>query len=84
MKKRIVKKQFNKIAKKSIRENSYLFNKYGMNKVFIIALNNYLHFILNFRCMKEIYHVSNMKIYINNCASDIKYNISLLDKMIHD
>ena len=84
MKKRVIKKQFNKIAKKSIKENSYLFNKYNMNKVFIIALNNYLHFILNFRCMKEIYHVSNMKVYIHNCANDIKYNISLLDKMKHN
>ena len=84
MKKRVIKKQFHKIAKKSIKENSYLFNKYGMNKVFIHALNNYLHFILNFRCMKEIYYVSNMKIYINNVVNDIKYNISLLDKMTHN
>lgn len=84
MKKRVVKKQFHKIAKKAVKDNSYLFKKYNMNIVFIRALNNYLHFILNFRCMKDIYYVSNMKVYINNCAKDIKYNISLLDKMIHN
>lgn len=30
MKKRVIKKQFNKIAKKSIKENSYLYKKYGL------------------------------------------------------
>lgn len=46
MKKRIIKKQFNKIAKKSIRENRYLFNKYGVNSIFIQELKLYLDFIL--------------------------------------
>lgn len=34
MKKRVIKKQFNKIAKKSIKDNSYLFNKYGVSNLF--------------------------------------------------
>ena len=86
MKKRIVKKQFNKIAKKAIKENSYLFKKYDLYNTFISALNSYLDFILNTKCTKEIYYISNLKIYINNCIKDIEnyiYN-RILNKMIHD
>ena len=32
MKKRVIKKQFHKIAKKSIKENSYLYKKYGLSQ----------------------------------------------------
>ena len=45
MKKRIVKKQFNKIAKKAIKENSYLFNKYGVSNIFMQELKRYLDFM---------------------------------------
>lgn len=72
MKKRIVKKQFNKIAKKAIKDNSYLFNKYGVYNIFIKELNSYLDFILNTRCIEEIYYVGNLKAYINNCIEDIE------------
>ena len=85
MKKRVVKKQFNKIAKKAIKENSYLFKKYDLYNTFINALNSYLDFILNTKCTKEIYYISNLKIYINNCIKDIEdyiYN-KILNKMIH-
>ena len=85
MKKRVVKKQFNKIAKKAIKENSYLFKKYSVYDIFIKELNSYLDFILNTKCTKEIYYISNHKTYINNCIKDIEnyiYN-KILNKMIH-
>ena len=86
MKKRIVKKQFNKIAKKAIKENSYLFNKYGVSNIFMQELQRYLDFILNNKCTKEIYYISNLKTYINNCVKDIEYYIynRILNIMIHD
>lgn len=87
MKKRIVKKQFNKIAKKAIKENSYLFNKYGVSNIFIKELNSYLDFILNTNCTKEIYYIGNLKAYVNNCIEDIEnyiYNSRILNIMIHD
>ena len=76
MKKRVIKKQFNKIAKKSIKENSYLFNKYGVYNLFIQELNLYLDFILNAKCIKA---------FINNCIEDTEDFIDnmLLNKMIH-
>ena len=85
MKKRIVKKHFHKIAKKSIKDNSYLFKKYGLYNIFIKELNSYLDFILNTKCYKEIYYVGNIKSYINNCIEDTEdfiYN-KILNKMIH-
>lgn len=86
MKKRIIKKQFNKIAKKSIKENSYLFNKYSVNSIFIEELKRYLDFILNTNCAKqEIHFQGNIKAFINNCIEDTEdfiYN-KILNKMIH-
>ena len=86
MKKRIIKKQFNKIAKKSIRENSYLFNKYGVNSIFIQELKRYLDFILNTNCVKqEIHFQGSIKAFMNNCIEDTEdfiYN-KILNKMIH-
>ena len=86
MKKRVIKKQFNKIAKKSIKDNSYLFNKYGVNSIFIQELNLYLDFILNAKCIKkEIHFQGNLKAFINNCIEDTEdfiYN-KILNKMIH-
>lgn len=86
MKKRVIKKQFNKIAKKSIKENSYLFNKYGVSNLFIEELNLYLDFILNAKCIKEeIHHEGNLKSFINNCIEDTEdfiYN-KILNKMVH-
>ena len=86
MKKRVIKKQFNKIAKKSIKENSYLFNKYGVNSIFIHELKLYLDFILNAKCIKEeIHYEGNLKAFINNCVEDTEefiYN-KILNKMIH-
>lgn len=71
MKKRVIKKQFNKIAKKSIKDNSYLFNKYGVSNLFIQELNLYLDFILNAKCIKEeIHYEGNLKAFINNCIED--------------
>lgn len=86
MKKRVIKKQFHKIAKKSIKENSYLFNKYGVNSIFIKELNLYLDFILKTKCPKEIYYISSIKSYINNCIEDTENFIHkiILNKMIHD
>ena len=73
MKKRVIKKQFNKIAKKSIKDNSYLFNKYGVNAIFIKELNSYLDFILKANCVKkEIYYSGSIKLYLNNCIEDIE------------
>ena len=86
MKKRIVKKQFNKIAKKAIKENSYLFKKYGLYDIFIKELNSYLDFILNTNCTKEIYYICNLKAYVNTCIEDTEdyiYN-RILNIMIHD
>lgn len=86
MKKRVIKKQFNKIAKKSIKDNSYLFNKYGVNSIFIHELKLYLDFILNAKCIKkEIHYEGNLKAFINNCIEDTEdfiYN-KILNKMIH-
>lgn len=87
MKKRVIKKQFNKIAKKSIKDNSYLFNKYGVYNLFIEELNLYLDFILNAKCIKqEIHFQGSIKAFINNCIEDTEdfiYN-KILNKMIHD
>ena len=86
MKKRIIKKHFHKIAKKSIKENSYLYNKYGVSNLFIQELNLYLDFILNDKCIREEIHFQgNIKLFINNCIEDTEdfiYNM-LLNKMIH-
>ena len=86
MKKRVTKKQFNKIAKKSIKENSYLSNKYGVSNLFIQELNLYLDFILNAKCVKEeIHYQGSIKAFINNCIEDTEdfiYN-KILNKMIH-
>ena len=87
MKKRVVKKQFHKIAKKAIKENSYLFKKYGVYDIFIKELNLYLDFILNAKCIKaEIHYQGSIKLFINNCIEDTEdfiYN-KILNKMIHD
>lgn len=86
MKKRVIKKQFHKIAKKSIKDNSYLFNKYGVNSIFIYELKLYLDFILNAKCIKEeIHYQGNLKLFLNNCIEDTEdfiYN-KILNKMIH-
>ena len=86
MKKRIIKKHFHKIAKKSIKENSYLYNKYGVYNLFIQELNLYLDFILNAKCVKEEIHFQgNIKAFINNCIEDTEDFIDnqVLNKMIH-
>lgn len=71
MKKRVIKKQFNKIAKKSIKDNSYLFNKYGVNSIFIHELKLYLDFILNAKGIKkEIHYEGSLKLFLNNCIED--------------
>lgn len=86
MKKRVIKKQFHKIAKKSIKDNSYLFNKYSVNSIFKQELNLYLDFILNAKCIKqEIHFQGSIKAFINNCIEDTEdfiYN-KILNKMIH-
>ena len=86
MKKRVIKKQFHKIAKKSIKDNSYLYNKYGVYNLFIQELNLYLDFILNAKCVKEEIHFQgSIKLFINNCIEDTEDFIDnmLLNKMIH-
>ena len=86
MKKRIIKKHFHKIAKKSIKDNSYLYKKYSVYDLFIQELNLYLDFILNAKCIKEEIHFQgNIKAFINNCIEDTEdfiYN-KILNKMIH-
>ena len=87
MKKRIIKKHFHKIAKKAIKDNSYLYNKYGVSNLFIQKLNLYLDFILNAKCVKEEIHFqSNIKLFINNCIEDTEDFIDnkILNIMIHD
>ena len=87
MKKRVIKKQFHKIAKKSIKENSYLYKKYGLYNRFIEELNLYLDFILKAKCIKEEIHFqSSVKSFINNCIEDTEDFIDnmLLNKMIHN
>ena len=86
MKKRIIKKHFHKIAKKAIKDNSYLYNKYGVSNLFIQELNLYLDFILNAKCIKaEIHYQGSIKAFINNCIEDTEDFIDnmLLNKMIH-
>ena len=71
MKKRVIKKHFHKIAKKSIKDNSYLYKKYGVYNLFIEELNRYLDFILNTNCVKqEVHFIGNIKLFINNCVED--------------
>ena len=87
MKKRVIKKQFHKIAKKSIKENSYLYKKYGLYNRFIEELNLYLDFILNAKCIKEeIHNIGNLKLFLNNCVEDTEDYIcnKILNIMIHD
>ena len=86
MKKRVIKKQFHKIAKKSIKENSYLYKKYGLYNRFIEELNLYLDFILKAKYIKEEIHFQgSVKSFINNCIEDTEDFIDnmLLNKMIH-
>ena len=87
MKKRIIKKHFHKIAKKAIKDNSYLYNKYGVSNLFIQELKRYLDFILNVNCVKqEIHFQGSIKLYLNNCIEDTEdyiYN-RILNIMIHD
>ena len=86
MKKRIIKKHFHKIAKKAIKDNSYLYNKYGVSNLFIQELNLYLDFILNAKCIKsEIHYQGSVKLFLNNCIEDTEDFIDnmLLNKMIH-
>lgn len=85
MKKRVIKKQFHKIAKKSIKENGYLYKKYGLYNRFIEELNLYLDFILKTKCPKEIYYISSIKSYVNNCIEYTEEYIDriILNKMIH-
>ena len=86
MKKRVIKKQFNKIAKKSIKENSYLYKKYGLYDRFIEELNLYLDFILKSKCIKsEIHYQGSVKLFLNNCIEDTEDFIDnmLVKKMIH-
>ena len=87
MKKRIIKKHFHKIAKKAIKDNSYLYNKYGVSNLFIQELNLYLDFILNAKCVREEIHFQgNIKLFINNCIEDTEDFIDnkILNIMIHD
>ena len=87
MKKRIIKKHFHKIAKKSIKDNSYLYKKYGVYNLFIEELNRYLDYILNTNCVKqEVYFIGNIKLFINNCIEDTEDFIDkkVLNIMIHD
>ena len=87
MKKRIIKKHFHKIAKKAIKDNSYLYNKYGVSNLFIQELNLYLDFILNAKCVKkEIHFQGSIKLFINNCIEDTEDFIDnkILNIMIHD
>ena len=87
MKKRIIKKHFHKIAKKAIKDNSYLYNKYGVSNLFIQELNLYLDFILNAKCVKEEIHFQgSIKSFINNCIEDTEDFIDnkILNIMIHD
>ena len=86
MKKRVIKKQFNKIAKKSIKDNSYIYNKYGVNSLFMQELKLYLDFILKSKYVKEeIHYCGNIKLFINNCIEDTEDFIDriILNKMIH-
>ena len=87
MKKRVIKKQFHKIAKKSIKENSYLYKKYGVYNLFIEELNRYLDYILNTNCVKqEVHFQGSFKLFINNCIEDTEDFIDkkVLNIMIHD
>ena len=87
MKKRIIKKHFHKIAKKAIKDNSYLYNKYGVSNLFIQELKRYLDFILNVNCVKqEIHFQGSIKLYLNNCIEDTEDFIDnkILNIMIHD
>ena len=87
MKKRIIKKYFHKIAKKAIKDKSYLYNKYGVSNLFIQELNLYLDFILNAKCIKsEIHFQGSIKSFINNCIEDTEDFIDnkILNIMIHD
>ena len=80
MKKRVIKKHFHKIAKKSIKENSYLYKKYGVYNLFIDELNRYLEFILNTNCVKqEVHFIGNIKLFINNCIEDTE---DFIDKKV--
>ncbi len=70
MKVRKIKKQFNKVAKESIKDNSFL-KKFGLYDTFIfnIMLEKY-H--LNFTTKENISEFGNMKGYVNMLVENIE------------
>ena len=79
MKVRKIKKQFNKVAKKAIKENAFL-KKYGLydTLIFNIKLEKY-H--LNTTTKQDILEFGNLKDYVNMLVENIEetyYNYNFL------
>lgn len=69
MKVRTIKKQFNKVAKKSIKENKDFFKKHQIYNAFILAINTERK-LLNTTTKGVI--LDNLKGYVTNLIEDIE------------
>lgn len=69
MKERTIKKQFNKVAKKSIKENKDFFKKHQIFDAFILAINTERK-LLNTTTKGVI--LDNLKGYVTNLVEDIE------------
>lgn len=69
MKEKTIKKQFNKVAKKSIKENKDFFKKHQIFDAFILAINTERK-LLNTTTKGVI--LDNLKGYVTNLVEDIE------------
>lgn len=82
MKVRKIKKQFNKVAKKAIKENAFL-KKFGLYDTFLfnIKLEKY-H--LNLTTKEDIFECGNLKEYVNMLVENVEetyYNYDLTKRV---
>lgn len=73
MKKRVIKKKFNRVAKKSIKNNKKLFNRYKVLSIYKYELNSFLKHITNEKRIKKfIYCNYNINLYVDTIVEDIE------------
>lgn len=74
MKKRVIKKKFNRVAKKSIKSNKKLFNRYNVLSIYKYELNSFLKHICNEKRIKKFisYNNYNINLYVSTMIEDIE------------
>ena len=83
MKVRKIKKQFNKVAKKAIKDNSFL-KKYGLYDTFLFNLK-LEKYHLNLTTKEDISECGNIKGYVNMLVENVEeiyYNYDLTKSII--